>query len=168
VRWLHLEPGVLVRADPSRVEQIVRNLLCNAVKYGKGKPVEVMVQSGPGEGDPRRTPRSRTPWRPRDRCGSIFVIPGYYRLSAMPRDTVKIAVSLPNDLFQAVESERKRAGKNRSAAVQEALREWLRSRSYAQLVREYEAGYAAMPEGPDEIEAAMRTALDLLAADDDW
>lgn len=84
------------------------------------------------------------------------------------KGAVKIAVSVPPDLFRAVESERKKIRKTRSAAVQEALRDWLRSRSYAELVREYEAGYAAVPENADEIEAAMRTTLDLLDDDEGW
>jgi len=86
----------------------------------------------------------------------------------MPKAAVKIAVSVPQDLFRAMAAERQKVGKNRSAAVQEAVREWLRSRSYAELVREHEAGYAATPETSEEVEAAMRTALDLFGDDEGW
>ncbi|AUX27115.1 uncharacterized protein SOCEGT47_076940 [Sorangium cellulosum] len=38
-------PEVRVRADRSRVEQIITNLLSNAVKYGAGAPVDVRVEA---------------------------------------------------------------------------------------------------------------------------
>jgi metal-responsive CopG/Arc/MetJ family transcriptional regulator len=86
----------------------------------------------------------------------------------MPKGAVKIAVSVPPDLFRAVEAARKQARQNRSAAVQEALRQWLKSRAHAELVREYEAGYRKRPEDRGEIEAAMRTAVDLFRDEEDW
>lgn len=86
----------------------------------------------------------------------------------MAQAAVKIAVSVPPDLFRALEAARKRARQNRSAAVQDALRQWLKTRAEAELVREYEAGYRKRPEGRDEIEAAMRTAVDLLHDEDEW
>ncbi len=86
----------------------------------------------------------------------------------MARGAVKIAVSIPPDLFRSVETARKRARQNRSAAVQEALRQWLKSRAQAELVREYEAGYRKRPEGPGEIAAAMRAAVDLFRDEDEW
>jgi hypothetical protein len=53
--------------------------------------------------------------------------------------------------------------------VQEAVRDWLRRQARGDLVREYEAGYRRSPESADEIEAALATAVGLLAADeDDW
>jgi len=41
----------------------------------------------------------------------------------MPRSAAKIAVSLPDELYRALESARRRAGKSRSSVVQEALRD---------------------------------------------
>lgn len=38
-----------VRADPLRLEQILTNLLNNALKFGAEKPVEVLVEDGPHE-----------------------------------------------------------------------------------------------------------------------
>jgi metal-responsive CopG/Arc/MetJ family transcriptional regulator len=81
---------------------------------------------------------------------------------------VKLAVSLPRDLFRAVEGVRKRSRHSRSAVVQEALRQWLKAQAHAELAREYEAGYRRRPEGRREVEAAMATAVGLLRDEDDW
>jgi len=81
---------------------------------------------------------------------------------------VKMAVSVPQDLYRALEGARKRRAQTRSAAVQEALRQWLKTAAQAQLVQEYEAGYRRRPEGRREIDAAMATAIGLLRDEEDW
>ena len=87
----------------------------------------------------------------------------------MPRGAAKIAVSLPDELYRALEGARRRSGKSRSAAVQEAVREWLLRDARGQLVREYEEGYRRQPESGEEVEAALATAVGLLSTDsDDW
>jgi metal-responsive CopG/Arc/MetJ family transcriptional regulator len=87
----------------------------------------------------------------------------------MPRGAAKIAVSLPDELYRALEGARRRTGKSRSAAVQEAVREWLLREARGELVREYEEGYRRQPESGEEIEAALATAVGLLTADsEDW
>jgi metal-responsive CopG/Arc/MetJ family transcriptional regulator len=87
----------------------------------------------------------------------------------MPRSAAKIAVSLPDELYRALEGARRRTGKSRSAVVQEAVREWLRRQAHGDLVREYEEGYRRSPESTDDLESALATAVGLLAADeDDW
>jgi signal transduction histidine kinase len=43
-----VERGGTVVADTARVEQIVGNLISNALKFGQGKPVEVRLQAGGG------------------------------------------------------------------------------------------------------------------------
>ena len=80
----------------------------------------------------------------------------------------KIAVTIPHDLYQAVEKARRRRAQSRSAVVQEALRAWLRQEAQATLVREYEAGYRRAPESAHEVDAAMATAIGLLKDEDDW
>lgn len=40
------DSGIWVRADPTRVQQMLGNLISNAVKYGSA-PIEVTVQAGP-------------------------------------------------------------------------------------------------------------------------
>ena len=61
------------------------------------------------------------------------------KATATKATTAKVAVSLPDELFRALESARRRARKTRSAVVQEALRDWLRRQARAELVRDYEA-----------------------------
>jgi metal-responsive CopG/Arc/MetJ family transcriptional regulator len=81
---------------------------------------------------------------------------------------VKIAVTVPAQLYKAMESARKRQARSRSAIVQEALRQWLRQQVHAALVHEYEQGYRRKPETKREIDAAMATAISLLDGESDW
>jgi signal transduction histidine kinase len=43
---IRIEAGepVFIEADPSRIGQVVENLLTNAIKYGKGNPIDVSIQ----------------------------------------------------------------------------------------------------------------------------
>jgi metal-responsive CopG/Arc/MetJ family transcriptional regulator len=81
---------------------------------------------------------------------------------------VKIAVTVPAELYKAIELARKQPARSRSAVVQEALRHWLRQQAHTALVREYERGYRRKPETKREIDAAMATAIGLLQDEDDW
>src|SRR3989442_12704877 len=81
----------------------------------------------------------------------------------MPRVATKVAVSIPEDLYRAVEKARRKHGKSRSAIMQDALRHWLRQQAEEVLVREYEAGDRRMPESRREIEAAHAAAVRLRA-----
>lgn len=45
-----LDPGVVGRWDPMRLEQVVVNLLSNALKYGGGRPIHVRVTAEDGAG----------------------------------------------------------------------------------------------------------------------
>ena len=63
----------------------------------------------------------------------------------MPTVATKVAVSIPSDLYRAVERARKRHGMTRSAVMQDALRHWLRHEVEMVLVREYEEGYRRRP-----------------------
>lgn len=86
----------------------------------------------------------------------------------MAKNAAKVAVSLPEPLYRALERARRRTGKSRSALMQEALREWLRRGVEADLLRDYEAGYRARPEGERDAEAALATAVALLGDDEKW
>jgi metal-responsive CopG/Arc/MetJ family transcriptional regulator len=81
----------------------------------------------------------------------------------MPR-TAKIAVSLPVDLYRAVERIRKTTRQPRSALFQEALRYWLEHQREQALTRRYESGYRLHPEGPAEIRRAEAAAVELMAS----
>ena len=84
----------------------------------------------------------------------------------MSKVATKVAVSLPENLYRAVEQARKKSGKSRSAVMQDALHHWLRQQEQAVLIREYEAGYRKKPESKREVKAAEASAVRLLATED--
>ena len=83
----------------------------------------------------------------------------------MPKVATKVAVSIPDDLYRAIERARKRHRKTRSAVMQDALRYWLRHENEIALVREYEEGYRRKPESRREIKAAEAAAVRVLSAE---
>ena len=84
----------------------------------------------------------------------------------MSKIATKVAVSLPDNLYRAVEQARKKSGKSRSAVMQDALHHWLRQQEQAVLIREYEVGYQKKPESKQEIKAAEASAVRLVIAED--
>jgi signal transduction histidine kinase len=66
------DAGVLVHADPLRIEQAVENILLNAAKYAAGGDVEVLVARSPWTACPERARRSisgsRSRTEPARRC----------------------------------------------------------------------------------------------------
>jgi len=46
-------PSLVGRWDRSRVDQILTNLVTNAIKYGQGKPVEIMIAGDPAHAELR-------------------------------------------------------------------------------------------------------------------
>ena len=84
----------------------------------------------------------------------------------MPKVATKVAVSIPEELYRAVERARKRHRKSRSAVMQDALRHWLRHEAEIALVREYENGYRRRPESRREVAAAETAAKHLLASEE--
>lgn len=84
----------------------------------------------------------------------------------MARVATKVAVSIPDDLYRAIEKARRRSGKSRSAVMQDALRHWLHHQAQVPLVREYEAGYRRKPESRREVKAAQAAAVRLLSTED--
>ena len=85
----------------------------------------------------------------------------------MSKVATKVAVSLPDDLYRAVEQARKKSGKSRSAVMQDALHHWLRQQEQAVLIREYEAGYQKKPESKRACERKMGSgmSIDLLISE---
>jgi signal transduction histidine kinase len=45
---LHAEGPIHLRGDSSRLDQVVTNLLTNAIKYGKARPIDVRLESADG------------------------------------------------------------------------------------------------------------------------
>lgn len=82
----------------------------------------------------------------------------------MPSGSAKIAMSIPTGLYEAVERFRKKAGKSRSAVLQDALYYWLERQKEVALIRKYEEGYRRKPETRAEVRAAASSAVRLLAA----
>jgi metal-responsive CopG/Arc/MetJ family transcriptional regulator len=82
----------------------------------------------------------------------------------MRKSAVKVAMTLPDDLYRIVEQVRKKTRKSRSAVLQDALRYWLSQQEQSVLIREYEAGYRKKPETSKEVKAAEAAAVRMLAA----
>ena len=81
----------------------------------------------------------------------------------MRKAAVKIAMTLPDDLYRVVEQIRKKTRKSRSAILQDSLRYWLSQQEQSILIREYEAGYRKTPETRREVKAAEAAAVRMLA-----
>lgn len=65
--------------------------------------------------------------------------------------TTKVAVSIPDPVFDDVEAARKRLGQTRSAAVTEALIAWLRAHGADDSEQRYAEAYLRHPERADEL-----------------
>ena len=76
----------------------------------------------------------------------------------MTRGFAKVAVSLPQELLDAVDELRQARGDSRSAVFQEALRQWLQRQTEEELDRKYLEGYRRRPETAREIEEASELA----------
>ena len=68
----------------------------------------------------------------------------------------KIAVTVPDDTYRALEKARDRMGKSRSEVVAFAIKEWLRGLEAGAARRKYVQGYLRQPEidGDHELVAA--------------
>lgn len=83
------------------------------------------------------------------------------------RKTVKIAVSLPEDLLKEAEQERKTLGESRSAFVKRAIRIALEHSDREKAINRYIQGYKRIPESSEEIEAARRAA-EIVLVEEPW
>ena len=84
---------------------------------------------------------------------------------------VKIAISLPEEILQAVEKERLATGLNRSEFFRRAVEEHLRRVKEREDVERYIQGYLKYPEAKEEItlaEATLQYAFDDDSWEDDW
>ena len=79
----------------------------------------------------------------------------------------KIAISLPDDVLQAVESERKLSGESRSEFFRRAAKALIKQKQREEHEREYIRVYTEMPETDEEF-AGLRSASLAVLADLPW
>ena len=77
--------------------------------------------------------------------------------------SAKVAISLPEEILEAVEVERKARGQSRSEFVRRALERLLEQERQSSAVRDYIRGYQEMPESAEEVQAADRAGSAVLA-----
>jgi metal-responsive CopG/Arc/MetJ family transcriptional regulator len=77
--------------------------------------------------------------------------------------TTKIAISLPEEVLDAVERERGESGESRSEFFRRAVEALLRRQREQELSEQYVHAYQVLPESPEEVEAARRAASNILA-----
>jgi len=81
------------------------------------------------------------------------------------KKATKIAISLWEDTFIAVEKERKIRGESRSEFFRKAIDKFLRKERESSAIRDYIRGYREMPESTEEIEAIHRIGCAVLAGE---
>jgi two-component system sensor histidine kinase KdpD len=89
-----IPPGLpTVVADPTYLEQVIRNLLANAAKYsGQGATVEVVVDSGPGEDEVAVCVRDDGPGIEPDEADRLFDL--FYRSPRTAGSTTGAGIGL--------------------------------------------------------------------------
>ena len=75
----------------------------------------------------------------------------------------KIAISLPDEMLEAVEKERLARGESRSQFFRRAAEEHLRRGREQELEEQYVRGYLENPETPEELEWVFKAGLEALA-----
>ena len=70
----------------------------------------------------------------------------------------KIAISLPNEVLEAIERERKARGETRSEFLRGAVEAYFRRERERRAVEQYVGGYQQQPESEEEIALAETTA----------
>jgi len=75
--------------------------------------------------------------------------------------SAKVAISLPQDILEAVETERKARGESRSEFFRRAIERFLKQESSA--VEDYVRGYREVPESVDEVQAIHQVGIAMLA-----
>ena len=75
----------------------------------------------------------------------------------------KIAISLPDEVLEAIEKERMASGISRSEYFRRTVEEHLRREKQKEDVARYIQGYLDDPETPEEMEWVVRAGLEALA-----
>ena len=79
----------------------------------------------------------------------------------------KVAISLPEEILQSIERERKATGESRSQFLRRAVEALLRQEREREAIEQYIRGYQQYPETEEEIGLAESTLADALA-DSPW
>ena len=77
--------------------------------------------------------------------------------------SAKVAISLPEDVLEAVETERKAKGESRSEFFRRAIERLLKQERESSAVKDYVRGYQEVPESAEEVEAVHRAGIAVLA-----
>ncbi len=77
--------------------------------------------------------------------------------------SAKVTISLPGDVLEAVETERKAKGESRSQFFRRAIERLLKQERDSSAVKDYVRGYQEVPESAEEVEAAHRLGSAVLA-----
>jgi metal-responsive CopG/Arc/MetJ family transcriptional regulator len=81
----------------------------------------------------------------------------------MMKKSMKVAISLPEHVLEAVEKERKARGESRSEFFRRAAEKLLKQEQESKSIEKYVQGYRAVPESSDEVEAVHRAGTAVLA-----
>ena len=85
----------------------------------------------------------------------------------MSKKAVKIAISLPAELLEAAERERKVRGESRSQFFCQAVETFLRRAREQEAVERYVQGYREKPETDEEV-AAVHQASSVVLGQEPW
>jgi len=77
--------------------------------------------------------------------------------------SAKVAISLPEDVLEAVETERKAKGESRSRYFRRAIERLLKQERDSLAAKDYVRGYQEVPESAEEVEAVHRVGIAVLA-----
>ena len=79
--------------------------------------------------------------------------------------TAKVAISLPEHVLAAVETERRAKGETRSEFFRRAVEARLKEERESTAIKDYVRGYQQYPESAEEVEAAHRAGSTVLAGE---
>jgi metal-responsive CopG/Arc/MetJ family transcriptional regulator len=77
--------------------------------------------------------------------------------------SAKVAISVPEDILKAVETERKAKGESRSQFFRRAAERLLKEERGTSAIQEYIRGYREIPESAEEVEAVHQVGSAVLA-----
>jgi ABC-type glutathione transport system ATPase component len=89
----------------------------------------------------------------------------YHGILGGMTDTAKIAISLPEQLLDVIDVERRARGLSRSEFFRRAVEDLLRKEAERDAIDQYTQGYRDLPEDPEDVEWASQVASTTLASE---